>query len=72
MHNLPFWFPHNYIQTALYFKAVKNTDWENVDPKTIMGFDYSALGPWSRNVQAEVAKVPNLLPQTKDGAACGV
>lgn len=66
-----FWFPNNYIQTALYFKAVKNTDWENVDAGKIMGFDYSALGPWSRNVQAEVAKIPGLLPRTRD-AACAV
>lgn len=66
-----FWFPHNYIQTALYFKAVKSTDWENVDAREVLGFAYSALGPWSKNVQAEVAKIPNLLPQN-NGAACAV
>ncbi len=65
-----FWFPGNYIQTALYFKAVKNTDWENVDARKIMGFNYSSGSGWSRNVQAEVAKMPDLLPQT-GGAACG-
>ena len=66
-----FWFPSNYVQTALYFKAVKNVPWEAVDPRTIMSFDYSALGAWSKNVQAEVAKIPNLLPRKGD-AACGV
>lgn len=66
-----FWFPHNYIQTALYFKVVKNIAWENVNPKEVMGFDYSAIGPWSKNVQVELAKVPNLFPQQKNGASCG-
>ncbi|MBI2103754.1 hypothetical protein HYT59_01985 [Candidatus Woesebacteria bacterium] len=28
-----FWFPQNYIQTALYFKVVKNIEWDKVDPK---------------------------------------
>ena len=66
-----FWFPSNYVQTALYFEVVKNVPWRAVDPRTIMGFDYSALGPWSKNVQAEVAKIPNLLPRNRD-AACGI
>ena len=66
-----FWFPSNYIQTALYFKAVRNIDWERVDPMEIMGFEYSALGPWSKNVQAEVAKIPGLLPP-RNNAACGL
>lgn len=66
-----FWFPHNYIQTALYFKAVKGIDWENVDPKEIMGFNYSAIGPWSKNVQSELAKIPDLIPQNRGGASCG-
>lgn len=67
-----FWFPHNYIQTALYFKVVKNTDWENVDPKEIMGKDFSAISNWAKNVQTEIAKIPNLLPQGRGGAGCGV
>ena len=67
-----FWFPRNYVWTALYFKAAKNTDWERVDARTVMGFDYSALGPWSKNVQAEVVKIPSLLPQEEKDAACAV
>ncbi|TSC56886.1 MAG: Uncharacterized protein Greene071421_396 [Parcubacteria group bacterium Greene0714_21] len=66
-----FWFPDNYIQTALYFKAVKNTDWENVDPKMVMGKDFSS-GSGSGNVQAELAKIPNLIPQQQGGGGCGV
>lgn len=67
-----FWFPQNYIQTALYFKVIKKTDWENVNPKEVMGYDYSAVSNWAKNVQAEIAKIPNLLPQTRGSAGCGV
>ncbi len=67
-----FWFPHNYIQTALYFKVIKGVEWENVDPKIIMSEDYSSISGWSKNVQPEIAKRPNLLPKTKEGASCGV
>lgn len=67
-----FWFPHNYIQTGLYFKIAKNTDWENVDPKVVMGYDYSAVSNWAKNVQTEIAKIPGLLPPAKGGAGCGV
>ncbi len=67
-----FWFPNNYIQTALYFKVIKNTNWENVDPKTVLSYDYSAISQWSKNVAAEIAKIPNLLPEAKAGGKCGV
>ncbi len=72
LHFNSFWFPNNYIQTALYFKINKNTDWENVDAKEVMGYNYSAISQWNKNVQAEIAKIPNLLPQTNGGAGCGV
>lgn len=72
LHFNSFWFPNNYIQTALYFKIVKNTYWENVDAKEVMGYNYSAISQWNKNVQAEIAKIPNLLPQTNGGAGCGV
>ncbi len=67
-----FWFPQNYIQTALFFKVVKKTDWENVNPREVMGYDYSAISGWTKNVQAAIAKIPNLIPQTGNGAKCGV
>jgi hypothetical protein len=66
-----FWFPSNYIQTALYLKAVKNTDWDKVDPKTIMGKDYSSAGGWYANVDSEIKKL-GLLPQDRSGSNCGV
>jgi len=66
-----FWFPQNYIQTALYFKAVKNTDWENVDAKVAMGKDFSAISGWYENVNKEVKRL-GLVPQQKGGSGCGV
>lgn len=66
-----FWFPHNYIQTALYFKAVKNTDWDKVDPKQVMGKEYSSAGGWYATVDTEVKRL-GLVPQQEGGAGCGV
>lgn len=66
-----FWFPHNYIQTGIYFKAVKNVDWKDVDPKIVMGADYSSISGWYNNVNKEVERL-NLIPQTTGGGSCGV
>ncbi len=71
-----FWFPQTYIQTALYYKLAKNIDWENVDPKEIIGFDYSSGPGWAKNIarplQEIIAKNPNLVPQKQGGGGCGV
>lgn len=67
-----FWFPQNYVSLGLYFKAVKNTDWKDVDPQMALGKDYSsATGNYA--IQAEVAKIPNLIPMQSEygGANCG-
>ena len=66
-----FWFPHNYIQTALYLKAVKRTNWDKVDPKIIMGKDYSSAGGWYVNIDAKVKKL-GLVLQDRSGSNCGV
>lgn len=68
-----FWFPDYYLRTALFFKVVKKTDWADVDPRVILGFDYSAGGPWQQNVAARVDAIPGLIPATPGGGAgCGV
>jgi len=66
-----FWFPQNYIETGLYFKVVKNTDWNKVNPKEVMGYNYSAISKWSKNVASEIAKIPDLLPKQQTGGSCG-
>ncbi|MBI3274342.1 MAG: hypothetical protein HYZ69_04320 [Candidatus Colwellbacteria bacterium] len=65
-----FWFPHNYIQTALYFKAVKNTDWDKVDSRAVMGKDYSSISGWYANVDAKIKKL-GLVPKNRSGSNCG-
>lgn len=65
-----FWFPQNYTQIGLYFKAVKNTDWNKVDPKVVLGKEYSSYNG-SQAVTQELSRL-NLLPQQKGGAGCGV
>jgi hypothetical protein len=67
-----FWFPDTYVKTALYFKVFKQTDWRDVDPEQIMGFDYSALSSWRRNVEKPLAGVSDLIPPPEGGAGCGV
>lgn len=65
-----FWFPQNYIQTAVYFKAVNNTDWESVDPRIVMGKGFST----ATGAGAAARKVSELglFPQQRGGASCGV
>jgi hypothetical protein len=38
-----FWFPQNYIETAIYFKVFENKDWQNVDLKLVMSREYSSI-----------------------------
>ena len=71
-----FWFSQTYIQTALYYKIAKNTDWENVDPKEIMSINFSSASGWGENIgrpfQEIAKKNPNLLPQRQNRQGCGV
>lgn len=65
-----FWFPNNYIQTALYFKVLKGVDWKDVNPKEVLGYDYSTANKWNKNVRSQITKIPNL-PSMKVDARCG-
>ncbi len=38
-----FWYPANYIQTALYFKVSEKQDWEQVDKQLIAGEQFSSI-----------------------------
>lgn len=66
-----FWFPDYYIATALFFKVVHQTDWADVDARTVMGMDFSAGGPWQRNVLAALQTFPDLIPPPVAGVNCG-
>lgn len=67
-----FWFPQNYLETALYFKEIRGQDWETVDPKMILSADYSSGSGWAKNVHTEVSKIPGLAPEGHGGSGCGV
>ena len=66
-----FWFPQNYIETALYFNVIKNTDWTDVDPKLALSKDYSSIGGWIANIDTPVHEVVDLLPKSQSGGSCG-
>ena len=60
-----YWFPDNYLTIATYMKN-KGISWENVDPKEILGADYSSSAGY-RNIFNQVS-----VPAKKSGGSCGV
>lgn len=67
-----FWFPQNYMETALYFEKVKGEDWEEIDPKLILSKQYSSISGWMANVDTVARKIPGLIPTTQNGGSCAV
>jgi hypothetical protein len=65
-----FWFPEHYAHTALYFKAVRNTEWRRVDPRLVMSADFSSGSGWRANVAGELQRL-GLLPKPA-GPGCDV
>lgn len=63
-----YWFPHHYAHTALYFKAVRGTEWRDVDPREAMSANFSSASGWRANVATELAR-RGLVPQ-QGGANC--
>lgn len=57
-----FWFPHHYAHTALYFKAVRGTEWRDVDPREVMSANFSSASGWRVNVAGELRR-RGLVPQ---------
>lgn len=65
-----YWFPQTYTELAVFFKEKKNISWQDVDPKEILGENYSSgrgYSAISRQLQDE-----GLVPQVKSGGSCGV
>jgi hypothetical protein len=65
-----FWFPRNYAHTALYFKAVRNSGWQDADPRLVMSATFSSASGWRENVFGELQR-RGLVPQ-QGGASCDV
>lgn len=66
-----YWFPDNYILTALYLKVFERTEWQDADPAEILGFRFSALSAWRENVEAPLGTVVDLVPPPEEGVSCG-
>lgn len=64
------WFPHNYVHLALYFKAVRGIEWQDIDAREAMSADFSSARGWRANVVREL-EARGLLPQ-QGGADCSV
>lgn len=66
-----YWFPQNYSEIAMYFKTQKNTDWLKVDPRIVLGSEYSSSQGYAiidKKLQDEGS-----LPKVKSGGGgCGV
>lgn len=59
-----YWFPNNYLTIASYMET-KGTPWNKVDPKQMLGAEFSSAGGY----QAIVSKVR--LPSFQGGVGCG-
>lgn len=65
-----YWFPQTYVELATYFKAKKNISWDKVDPKELLGQNYSSGQGYqavNKQLQSE-----GLLPKVEGGGGCGV
>jgi hypothetical protein len=51
-----YWFPHKYAHTALYFKAVWNTEWPEADPRQVLSAPLSSGSGWAANVGQELRR----------------
>jgi hypothetical protein len=66
-----FWFPQQYVDLAVYFKASQGLDFAEVDARTIVGEDHSSANGWT-SVRQWLAS-NNLLEEAPGGGGgCGV
>lgn len=65
------WFSDQYLELALYFKAVEGKDWNEVDPKIVISQEYSSGSGWANT--HEKLKDMGLLPEVnRSGGSCSV
>ena len=61
-----YWFPDAYLTIAKYLKEKKNIDWEDANPKEILGRNYSSASGYQQVLKQVVPPVNN------QGQGCGV
>ena len=64
-----FWFPQQYVKTALVFH-LRGIDWGKVDPKEVLGFQYSSASGWRDNVDGKLQKEGYFAREQKGGSSC--
>ncbi len=65
-----FWFPHEYANIAIYFRELRGTGWQDVDPRLAMSADISSIAGYRANV-ASALEARGFLPR-HDTPACSV
>lgn len=60
-----YWFPNNYLTIATYMKD-KRINWQDVNPETVLGFDYSSAQGYAK-IASQVT-----VQGRGQGAGCGV
>jgi len=61
-----YWFPQTYIDLATYFEE-QGTSWKNVDPKLVLGKEYSSSSGYSQT-RAQIQSIPQ---PVNGGGGCG-
>jgi hypothetical protein len=67
-----YWFPQSYVETALYLKKVKNTNWDSMPAEQLLAKDYSSGSGWSKNIHSFAKTRPDIIPASSvSGGSCG-
>lgn len=62
-----YWFSQTYIDLAYYFQTQKGLSWDKVDPKTVLGQQYSSASGY-RAIKESIGTIPG---QPLQGSGCG-
>jgi hypothetical protein len=65
-----YWYPRQYVETAVYFKKIEGRSWHEVPPETVLGPRFSTASGWRRNVHAALQEA-NLLPGARQRRQAG-
>ncbi len=62
-----YWFGQTYMDLAYYFKTKEGLDWDKVDPKTVLGQQYSSAQGY-QTIKKQIEGAP---AQPRTGGGCG-
>lgn len=65
-----FWFPENYAKMAIVFKQLQDKSWKDLDPKTLLGINYSSGAGYSKNVALPFSQISGNTSQGSGGGSC--